>query len=94
MRAVDEMDRIFIDDFKHMYNDLIAQKGLITAEKIPVPKEFGHKFRVNNNKMVGIYNIEDDEVFEKLKSIILYKEFSKSNFVCELHFNGNRKSIS
>lgn len=79
MRAVDEMDRIFIDDFKHMCNDLIAQKGLITAEKIPVPREFGHKFRVNNNKMVGIYNIEDDEVFEKLNNTdaVLYKQKDK-----------------
>lgn len=79
MKIQNEMDKIFYDDFKIMCNELLAKKGMIAAENIPLPSEFGHKYRINNNKMVGIYNIEDDEVFERLNNTdaVIYKDKDK-----------------
>ena len=79
MQFVDESDKIFYNDFKLMCQELQARQGVGTVGDVPLPKEFGHKYRVNNNKLVGIYNIEDDEIFERLNNTdaVLYGKKDK-----------------
>lgn len=82
MKFVDEEDKIFFDDFRLMCQELQARHGTATAKYVQdnfLPPEFGHKYRVNNNKLVGIYNIEDDEVFERLNNTdaVLYGKKDK-----------------
>ena len=68
MQFVDESDKIFFNDFKLMCQELQSRQGMATVGQVPLPPEFGHKYKVNDNKLVGIYNIEDDEVFERLNN--------------------------
>lgn len=68
MQFVDESDKIFYNDFKLMCQELQSRQGMATVGQVPLPPEFGHKYKVNDNKLVGIYNIEDDEVFERLNN--------------------------
>ena len=69
MQFVDESDKIFFNDFKLMCQELQSRQGMATVGQVPLPPEFGHKYKVNDNKLVGIYNIEDDEVFERLNKV-------------------------
>lgn len=81
--ALSPLDKAFYNDFNRMCEDLKRKsvndpKKNYTVKDIALPPEFEDKYVVNNNKLVGIYNV-DDPLFKVLNntSATIYKEKDK-----------------